>query len=245
MAPTIFETIELHEGRAVALDRHLDRLAVGAGRLGVSLPARSTLTRAAAEVVAAWGTSPGRLRITVRGQGAPGARTTVHAAPMAVRTAPVDVVVAASVHDERGPTSGIKTAACAAQVVALQRAARAGAAEALFANTRGELCEGASCNVVVHLGGTWCTPPLGSGCLPGITRELLLESARGGPDEIVERTVAMADLAKVDELLLVSTGRHLQPVRALEGRRLPRVDSPAAVRLRTLLRRHRLELRDR
>ena len=44
----------------------------------------------------------------------------------------------------------------------------------LFANERGELCEGSRTNVYVKQDGVWLTPDLTAGCLPGTQRAALL-----------------------------------------------------------------------
>jgi len=49
--------------------------------------------------------------------------------------------------------------------------------EMLFLNERDELCEGTITNLFLRWGdGLLCTPPLSSGCLPGVLRQRLLES---------------------------------------------------------------------
>ena len=45
----------------------------------------------------------------------------------------------------------------------------------LFFNADDELTEGARSNVFAYIDGRWRTPPLTSGVLPGVMRELLLE----------------------------------------------------------------------
>ena len=60
----VFETIELRGGTPFALTRHLDRLDRSAAGLGLPVPDRTLLARAVAEVGAAWGDAPGRMRIT-------------------------------------------------------------------------------------------------------------------------------------------------------------------------------------
>ena len=45
----------------------------------------------------------------------------------------------------------------------------------LFANERGELCEGAITSVFFDVGEGLCTPPAVCGLLPGILRSALLE----------------------------------------------------------------------
>ncbi len=84
-----------------------------------------------------------------------------------------------------------------------------GASEALFTNSRGELCEGTGSNVFVALDGRLVTPPLSSGCLAGITRELVLEL---DGVEVEARPIPVAALADVTEAFLTSSTRDVQPV---------------------------------
>jgi branched-chain amino acid aminotransferase len=124
------------------------------------------------------------------------------------------------VRNERSSVAGLKTTSYAENVVALARAHERGASEALFANTRDELCEGTGSNVLVVLDGVAVTPPLSSGCLAGITRELLLEWAAGGDVDVVERAVSMDELARAQEVLLTSSTRDVQPVHRVDDREL-------------------------
>ena len=82
------------------------------------------------------------------------------------------------VRNERSAVAGLKTTSYAENVVALAYAKERGAIEAVFANTRGELCEGTGSNVFVVRDGVVWTPPLDSGCLAGITRALAVEWCR-------------------------------------------------------------------
>jgi len=227
---TLFETLELRGGRAVALERHLARLADSTRHFGAT-PDTDGWRGAVVEVAARWGASPGRLRLTVD---ASSGRTTAHAGPFLVRTDATDAVTAAAVHDESSATSGHKTAHSANQVAALRVAALAGASEALFANTRGELCEGATSNVVVVHGGRIATPPLESGCLAGVTRALVLEALAAHGVEVALEPIPMSVLSSADELWLLSTGRLLQPVRHLDGRLVGDGTAPVGDRMREL-----------
>jgi branched-chain amino acid aminotransferase len=101
--------------------------------------------------------------------------------------------------------AGLKTTSYAENVVALARAKEAGASEALFANTAGQLCEGTGSNVFVVLGGRLSTPPLSSGCLAGVTRELVCELV-----DVVEDDLPMSVLAEADEVFLTSSTRDVQ-----------------------------------
>ncbi len=54
----------------------------------------------------------------------------------------------------------------------------AGADEAVLLNGRGEVTETTRANLLVKIDGEWWTPPLSSGLLPGIWREIQLENGR-------------------------------------------------------------------
>lgn len=178
----VFETCSVHDGQAFALTRHLRRLARSAAGLGLQRPDDDVIRAAVRDVLAAAPADTGRLRITLTagtgplGSGREDATPTliVAAGPAAAR--PVARVARVDwVRNERSAVAGLKTTSYAENVVALAAAARVGADEALVANTQGELCEGTGSNVFLERDGELLTPPLSSGCLAGITRELLLE----------------------------------------------------------------------
>jgi branched-chain amino acid aminotransferase len=124
--------------------------------------------------------------------------------------------------NECSPLAGIKFTSCAENVLAQRAAIAAGADEAIFLNTRGHLCEGAFSNVFVVQSGTVLTPPLSSGCLPGVTREVVLElcQKRGIPcrEEVLP---CPAPDSEPDEVFLTSSIRGIQPISSWDGRCLP------------------------
>jgi branched-subunit amino acid aminotransferase/4-amino-4-deoxychorismate lyase len=61
------------------------------------------------------------------------------------------------------------------------------------------------------------TPPISEGCLPGITREVLLEIQAPGIS-VVERALSIEDLYRADEVFITSTTRGLLPVTEIAGR---------------------------
>src|SRR5262249_37317030 len=84
----------------------------------------------------------------------------------------------------------------------------------------GEVAECTSANIFVAKGSQVWTPPLSSGCLPGITREVLLGEVHVPGAEIRETTLMPADLESADEVFITSTTRHLLPVVEIEGKRV-------------------------
>jgi len=82
--------------------------------------------------------------------------------------------------------------------------------DAIFLNTRGEVCEGARSNVFVERDGVLLTPPLSCGLLPGVMRRHLLESGRA-----VEHVLYKEDLLDASTVYLANALRGLIPVSVL------------------------------
>ncbi|MEA3056510.1 MAG: branched-chain amino acid aminotransferase [Actinomycetota bacterium] len=219
----VFETMLIRRGHPFARRRHLDRLERSLAGLGLRSCGRDIMEQACDEVVAASGRTDGRLRVTVtggvgpmgsgRGDGPCTVLAVVIEQPPVAATAAV--VTVPWTRNENSPLAGLKTTSYGENVVALARAKEAGADEAIFANTRGELCEGTGTNIAVVVDGRLVTPPLSSGCLAGITRELAIEHCG-----IEEATVPYSLLAEVTEAALLGTTRDVQPITSIDGRRL-------------------------
>ena len=225
----VFETMEVVRGEAFALGRHLRRLRRSAAGLALALPWTDDDLRGAVAAVLGANPDAGRLRITVTGGPGPlgsdrGASvpTLVVAAATGSRWAPTStVVVVPWVRNERSAVAGLKTTSYAENVVALAHAHERGADEAIFANTRGELCEGTGSNVFVEVDGRLCTPPLTSGCLAGITRELVTELV-----EVDEVALPLDALGGASAAFLTSSTRRVHPVAAVDGRPLGSTPGP-------------------
>ena len=237
----VFETIRVYGGEPFAWTRHLDRLAHSAAGLGLAVPDRETLRAAADAVLAANGHDEARLRITVTGGVAPlgsergdaGPTVIVASSALTPWPASVHVVIVPWVRNDRGATAGLKTTSYAENVRALAFAHERGASEAIFANTRDELCEATGSNVFVVRDGVVATPPGSSGCLLGVTRALVLELAPTLGIAVDERPLPLDALRDADEAFLTSTTREVQPIAAVDDRALPAVPGPVTATLAT------------
>ena len=77
------------------------------------------------------------------------------------------------------------------------------------------------------------TPPLDSGCLAGITRELVLEWCAADGVEVVEEALPLDVLTRADEVFLTSSIKDVFPVSALDGRALP-APGPVTARVQSV-----------
>jgi branched-chain amino acid aminotransferase len=224
----IFETLKVVDGRPFALTRHLRRLASSAAGLGLVPPDGAAVREGIEAVLGGEPIGFGRLRVTMtagpgplgsdRGDTAP--TYVVVASPVPRPEPSTAISVVPWTRNERSAVAGLKTTSYAENVVALAYAREHGASEAVFTNTRGQLCEGTGSNVLVAVDGRLVTPPLSSGCLAGITRELLLDWAIADGVEVVEAELGLDDLRRATEVLLTSSTRDVQPVHQVDDRQL-------------------------
>ncbi len=127
--------------------------------------------------------------------------------------------------------AGVKVLSWAQNLTWYERAHELDLDEMVLLNERGELSECTSANIFIVQGNKAWTPPLRSGCLPGVTRAVLLEELRAGVD-VCERTLFPADLEAADEVFLTSTTRELLPVVSIEGLNLKQPTQSVLDRLR-------------
>ncbi len=218
----VFETILLTDGHPFALGRHLQRLARSARGLGLAPPPPRSLEEAVGLVVDATSLERGRIRVTLTaGIGPLGSgrvesppSLVVAIGPMGEEHAVANVAVVPFTRNEHGALAGLKTTSYAENALALAWAEARGADEAIFANTSGALCEGTGSNVFYVLDGELYTPTLGSGCLAGVTRALVMETVR-----VTELDLPVSTFSPdgVIEAFLTSTLRGVQPIATIDG----------------------------
>lgn len=229
----VFETVKAVHGRPFALTRHLERLTRSARGLGLPDPDLDEVRRACAAVLEADPVPLGRLRITYTAgegplgsdRGGQGPTLVVALGETARRPDSTAVVTVPWTRNERGALTGLKTTSYGENVVALARAVRHGASEALFANTVGQLCEGTGSNVFVVVDGELHTPPPASGCLAGITRALTVEWTGAK-----ETDLPLDVLERAEEIFLTSTLRDVQAVHRVDARDLPGAPGPVTAK---------------
>ena len=127
--------------------------------------------------------------------------------------------------------AGAKMLSWVANVATLEEVRERGFDETALLNERGEVSECTAANLFAVRQGKLLTPSLDSGCLPGITRRIVLKLGPQLGLETRERVLRLDDLRTADEVFLSSTTRELMPVRELDGSPLPQ--GPVTARLQT------------
>ena len=145
-------------------------------------------------------------------------------------------VACITAEDNRWRRCDLKTIQLLPNVVAKQRASRAGAYAAILVRD-GMVTEGAHTNVFVVQGGVLRTHPAGPGILGGITREIILEIAGELGMPVRDEAVRAAELPSATEVFFTGTTTDVVPVVKLDGKQLgDGRPGPVAARLQAKLR---------
>ena len=231
----LFETLRVYAGRVFRLDEHMARLAAGAGVIDLALP--PGLAGAVPELVAANGWREAVVRLTVtRGAAAPGrggllpdpnlpptvlitGRSLAEAPPYpaAWYATGIGLATGGPRRNEHSALSGCKTLQYLDQVLLRQAAARRGAEEGLQQNTAGAVVGASVANLFIVRAGHMQTPALDSGCLPGVTRALVLALARARGWLTSEATLSLAEVQEAEEVFLTNTLMEVLPVTRVDG----------------------------
>lgn len=207
----IFETIKTVNGFPFALDRHIGRATRSAVFLGIPIPKSEEIAFA---VEALLDKTPdefrfGRLRMSFDSSGELDlVHETYHPWVNSARLMILDSPI-----DENSPVMGIKTLPFTKHIECLTVAREHGFDDGVRFNLKGEVSETAVSNLLLKVKDRWVTPSLASGCLPGITRELVLDWF-----DIEEVTVTKDDLARATSMYMLSSLKDAQPVSMLEGK---------------------------
>ncbi|YCM45496.1 aminotransferase class IV [Verrucomicrobiaceae bacterium 227] len=203
----VFETMRALDGRVCFWARHFLRLLNSAKKLSISVPDPEVLERGILEVLNANDLTEGeaRVRLTLS------ANILMTAVRLPALPKLCRVVTSVSPINELSPLAGAKVCSYAENMTVLRIS---GVEEAIRPNTKGELCEGCLSNVFFVIAGVVHTPSLETGCLPGVSRSVLLERN----SEMQEGQWPVSILKRADEIWLTSSTRLMTWVDECDGR---------------------------
>ena len=225
-ADGVYEVCEVRSGHLVDEQRHLARLQRSLDKLEITEPmsilslrvvirevvtrnrirdglAYVQITRGVAPRSHAFPTNPGRPTLVV----------TARALDGAARKRAKQGVSVISYPENRWARVDIKTVALLANVLAKQAALEAGAAEAWFVDSDGIVSEGAASNAwIVTEAGALITAPTTAQILEGVTRAVVLDTAKSLHLSFEERRFALAEALDAREAFITSATTLVTPV---------------------------------
>jgi branched-chain amino acid aminotransferase len=233
----VFSTLRVKDGALFAWERHWARMLRDARLLNVTMPQdEAELEGQLMQLVEANGRPNCTLRLVVVRNGGgmwaaqlssmPGA-SGARASDVIALTADskdwgesVRLTVQPNARFAAGEFTGAKILSWSENLVWAERAQQQGFDETILLNEYGRVAECTSANIFAVSGNDVFTPPVSDGCLPGITREVLLQELQVPGVRIMERGLSVADLEAADEVCITSTTRDLLPVREIAGKTL-------------------------
>jgi branched-chain amino acid aminotransferase len=216
----LFETVRIYNGKFFRLAAHIKRLFSGLKFLGIQIPySKAEMEIFTREVALSNEITDGFARIVVsRGEGflgfSPRGSATPHVA-ICARERKVDLqrrdVWKLMPHERAIAPLPIKSLSYLPHVLAKKDAEENGFDEAILFGTDGKVIEATSSNIFLCKGDRFLTPPLTSGCLPGITRSEVIKVAKKKGFKVEEKNFGMDECRKAEGFFLTNSLLEIVP----------------------------------
>src|SRR5712692_2733051 len=221
----VFTTLRLYRGLPFAFERHWTRMSRDATRLGFSMNYQEQFVRQAViELARANQRAEGMARVSfVKNRGGLWAQADDRP-PTDLLVFTRDLVPWPRGHRLRlqpmgifssGQYAGAKMLSWVPHTAVYERVHAEGFDDALLLNEKGQVAECTSANIFLVRDSKVLTPPLSSGCLPGITREIVLEIAPPAGIEVREQELNVEALSSAEEVFVSSTTREVAAVESI------------------------------
>lgn len=230
----VFEGIRFYNGRVFRLEEHIDRLYDSAHAICLKVGLdKQTLTEALLQTIRLNELRDGYVRLVVtRGCGDLGLN------PALCPRATVFIIASKiTLYSEEKYEKGLEVVTCATRriphgalspmvkslnylnnVMAKIEAQHAGAGEGLMLNEQGFVSECTGDNIFTVKKGIIYTPPISSGALSGVTRNVVFEMAAELGITILEPNMTRYDIFTADECFLTGTAAEIIPAVKLDTR---------------------------
>lgn len=230
----VFTTITIAGGHPFLWEKHWRRLADNAAKLRIDLSENDEIitTEAVENLIAENRVKVGRARITFFDERPSGIwsfetnrNTSLLITSADPRPVPENFMLTVSPYpiNSRSPLAGVKSCNYLEQILALDEAKSRGFQEAVRVNENGKVTSGCMANVFWLKDDVLFTPSLATGCLPGTTREFVLENL-----ECREVEAGINELNSADAIYLTSAGLGVATVAEYNGRKLHSTPHPIA-----------------
>jgi len=204
----LFETILTIDQKAVAWDRHYARLEKSAEQILITLPARIDI-EVGIEKILENESGESRLRLNVLADG----DWFITLEPISEGKESISLMRVSEPKISKGLLSGIKSISYGESLLGVRKAIAAGFDDGIFLNENADVVETALSNLLILTDDGWQTPALSTGCLPGISRELLIKWF-----DVNEREFKFEELLDAKAVYATSSIRLIQPVGKVEDR---------------------------
>jgi branched-chain amino acid aminotransferase len=230
----VFEGIRTYDGKVFRLRDHIERLWESAKGIALEIPIdEKEMERAIHDTLAINNIKDGYIRLIVtRGEGTLGldhylchdSQVIIIADKLALYPRELyenglEIVTASTIRVNPSMLSPqVKSMNYLNNILAKIEAYKAGCAEVLMLNSRGEVAECSGDNIFIYKRETLQTPPAEAGILEGITRRVVIEIANEIGLKVKESPMTRHDVFTANECFLTGSAAELIPVVKLDNR---------------------------
>ena len=219
----VFETMRAANGKIALLEAHLKRMSRGLKVLGLRWPVwYRTIPANIRQLLRVLSLTEARVRVMLWQKGA-GVHCAIVAealqSPSARQYKEGFRATLTNGHHRKTPVP-IKSLDYQIFRRSLQKARAAGFDEALLLNAKGELVEGSRTNIFLVKDNVLLTPPIQSGCLPGVMRQRVLSRARKLKLRCTTKSITPQDLLEADEAFVTNALLGIMPLTRLGSKRI-------------------------
>ena len=229
----VFEGMRVYSGKVFRLREHIDRLYDSARSILMEIPLTpDAMVKAVEQTVKANGKPDAYIRLVIsRGPGSLGLDPRkcepqviiivddIQLYPHELYDNGLEIITASTIRNHPNALNPrIKSLNYLNNIVAKIEAIRAGCLEAIMLNTKGEIAECTGDNIFVIKRGVLKTPPTDAGILEGVTRNAVLELARGADIPTQETALTRHDVYTADEVFLTGSAAEVIAVVKVDGR---------------------------
>jgi branched-subunit amino acid aminotransferase/4-amino-4-deoxychorismate lyase len=204
----LFETILGLDEKIIAWQRHYERLAKSAEKLMIAIPAKIDIEVGINQLLKG---VIGKSRIRVAALADGNWMVIVEAAESSDKLP--SLIKMNQVINSNSPLSGVKSISYGQSMLAVRTAQARGYSDGVYLNQNGDVVETGSANIIILKDGKFITPATESGCLPGITRQMLIKDFA-----VTEGLFTWDQLLESDGVFLCSSIRLLTPVSKVEDK---------------------------
>lgn len=203
----LFETILGLDEKIIAWHRHYERLAKSAEKLLITIPPRIDIEVGINQLLSG-AVGKSRIRVAVLADG-----NWLIASEQVTEDKLPSLIKMNQVLNSNSPMSGIKSISYGQSMMAVRLAQSRGYTDGVYLNENQHVVETGSANIVILKDQQFITPSLESGCLPGITRQILIKHF-----DISEKLFTWEQMLDSDAIFLCSSIRLLAPVGKVEDK---------------------------
>lgn len=203
----LFETIRIEQGEACHIDMHLERITKSTRELKIKFDSNKAIRLIFEACSQLDANLIHRLRLDLSTEGLLSVKTAVI---QDLEPGPVlwasDLLTDDTTMFSSDRLLGHKVTRRKLYDQAWLAAEKLGAFDALFVNEQGFVTEGGRSNVFIKKDGQWITPPLASGCLPGVMRSIVLKDSKY---QAVEQNITRLDVLNAEEVIFTNALRGI------------------------------------